>query len=127
MTSNYIVNNEYSINIDTTDRNVSASLPVAVRPRNRYGRSLNQMGTLTIHGNDLKPIDFYLQKKFQEDQNFKKHYGKGITGVIVDGNAKKKIIDSLFEIGIHQYSLFGDKESLAKMIIYKYVHKIPAS
>jgi FRG domain len=85
-----------------------AQLPMAFRPRSHFKRSMSQSGVFTIHGSKQKPLD---------DFNFP---GLNIKEIIVPSNRKSTIFRQLFDLAISHGSLFGDPDSIARSIRYRY-------
>jgi FRG domain len=85
-----------------------AILPMAFRPKSYFKRSMSQSGVFTIHGNDKRPIDEIERSDLK------------IVEITIPESYKSKLFRQLFDIGINHGSLFGDPDSIAKSVKYRY-------
>jgi hypothetical protein len=107
--SHYIVN----LIDSNVSREPAAKLPTAFRPKSRFKRSMSQNGVFTIHGNDKTPLDKYQPSPF----------GIKMIEIIVPYGEKQKIKRQIYDVGINHGYLFGDPDSVAKSVRYRYSRK----
>jgi hypothetical protein len=101
---------KYVLNLTGLDvqRKPEAKLPMAFRPKSYFKRSMSQSGVFTIHGTDKKPLEDF------------KSYGINIIENKVPSAHKRTIFRELFDLAISHGSLFGDPNSIAKSLKYRY-------
>jgi len=93
---------------DPDSRKPKAKCPMAFRPSSSFKRSAAQSGVFTIHGTDRAGIDLMGLK------------GQGLAKLTIASAAKLKIFSELNEMNITRGTMFGDLDSIAMAIRFKY-------
>jgi hypothetical protein len=104
----YVLNNRKG----KIDREIKASLPIAVRPSRNSTRIVAQKGTFTIHGKkrcDLSTLG-----------NEKRYKDFWIEKIIVDKFSKNKLASELYRAGVTAHTIYRDLDSLSEEIKFRY-------
>lgn len=97
---------------DPDSREPTAKLPMAFRPSSPFKRSADQSGVFTIHGSKQDGIEkMELEKK------------KGLIKLTIASEAKLQIFSELNEMNINRGTMYGDLDSIAKSIHFRYRRK----
>jgi hypothetical protein len=89
-------------------RTPEAVFPMAFRPQSPFKRSMAQSGVFSIHGTEMRSLEKYASQ------------GLMIESLTIPHKAKHKIFCELFRIGISHGFLFGDANSIAQSIRFRY-------
>ena len=99
----------YVLDLTNPDsRKPKSKLPMAFRPSSSFKRSAAQSGVFTIHGTNQTGIDTLGLR------------GSGLTKLTIASAAKFKIFSELNEMNITRGTMFGDLDSIAGAIRFKY-------
>lgn len=105
----------YTLDVDSTGskrHKVTATYPMAVRPRRSTPRVVAQRGMFTVHGQEQKSIDHY--KEAQEFPSLRLHK------LLISAGAKPRLKKELLLAGVSYSSLFPDLDGLSREISYRY-------
>ncbi len=97
------------------EREVSGTLPVAIRPARNSERIISQKGTFTIHGKNTKSLD-----KIIEEHNSNGKNKISLNKEIIDGTCKLKILKELYLAGISYSVLFPEIQGICNDIKIRY-------
>jgi len=89
-----------------------------VESHHRHYRQRGTYTLCTVQNNEGMCLGDYENAFVQNPDNH------GIKKFIINGDEKEKVLSRLFSMNINDYTLFGDDESLMRMLAYKEFREI---
>ena len=112
--SDHKIFEKYTFNVDAKNLKEETILnsdhPIAVRPKRSTARIVAQRGMFTIHGEEQKGIDLYMDE----------FSGMFLDKIIISGKSKQRPLKELYVAGVSYAALFPELQGLCKEITYRY-------
>jgi hypothetical protein len=102
-------------------RKPAAKLPMAFRPNSPFKRSMSQSGVFIVYGQEQHPINSFNGREVEvEDEDDKRLDKFTIYEMNPPSERKFAIFHELYNLGVSHGTLFGDPDSIAKSIKFRY-------